>query len=81
MLTEKQASEITRFMRVVNYLQNHLHIIGDNEQLMSTLADSKKNLDAVFEQLEQEDRDALLERYTTELEMLGLNKTLPDDPA
>lgn len=63
------------FMRVANHLQSNLHIIGEHKEMMAGLESLKQGLAAIFEQLSDEERDALLDRYKSEAAFLGLSKS------
>jgi hypothetical protein len=74
MLTEDMEAHLSMFMRVVEFLRNSEDVFRENKEFMEAYEEMKEVVVKIMDQLTEEDKDALLERYKEEMEYLEREK-------
>jgi hypothetical protein len=74
MLTEDMEAHLSMFMRVVEFLRNSEEVFRENKEFMEAYEEMKEVVVKIMDQLTEEDKDALLERYKEEMEYLEREK-------
>jgi hypothetical protein len=74
MLTEDMEAHLSMFMRVVEFLRNSEDVFRENKEFMEAYEEMKEVVVKIMDQLTEEDKNALLERYKEEMEYLEREK-------
>jgi hypothetical protein len=69
-LTDEQEAQISMFMRVFEFLRKNENVFRENEEFMKQYESFKNALPKILDELSEEERDILLERYKEEIEFL-----------
>ena len=73
-LTEQQFAQITMFMRVANLASKYPDAIKSQPEFAEAMAPLQEGVAAIWELLDDAQRDRLLEQYESELELLQIRK-------
>ena len=73
-LTDNQMARLSSAVRTLTFLEDNMDKLSGNENIPKLTAELKIIIGRIFNNLTDEDRDAVLERYKREMQKLGLKK-------